>query len=183
MELKQFAESRNISLTKVKKLCNEILGTVPASLTEEQITQLDTHLLAAAKALTPVLEENTESAIAPLESGEIQPTQPTEIDQKVINIIGVKELKTNLLLYLQQAKSRLQVEKFKAESLIFQAEQRFYSDLANHQKTAQDESLRRMEFNSNIWNSSGIKQLKPEGDSEDLDLHNELLDLMESFGI
>lgn len=183
MELKQFAESRSITLTKVKKLCNEILGTVPASLTEEQITQLDTHLLSAAKALNPALEENTESAIAPLESAGIQPNEPTEIDQKVINIIGVKELKTNLLLYLQQAKSRLQVEKFKAESLIFQAEQRFYSDLANHQKTTQDDSLRRMTLNSNVWNSSGMKQLKPEEDSEELDLHNELLELMESFGI
>lgn len=122
-------------------------------------------------------------AIAPSESGEIEITQPTEIDQKVIEIIGVKELKNNLLLYLQQAKERLQVEKFKAESLIFQAEQRFYSDLAKHQKTTQDDSLRRMQLNSQIWNSEGLKQLTPGEDSEDLSLHNELLKLMESFGI
>lgn len=183
MELKQFAESRSTTLTKIKKLCSEIIGTVPASLTEEQIIQLDVHLLSAAKALNPAPERNTESAIAPIDSAEMQRSEPTEIDQKVIEIIGVKELKSNLLLYLQQAKSRLKVEKFKAESLIFQAEQRFYSDLANHQKTTQDDSLRRMTLNSNVWNSEGLKQLKPGEDSEELNLHSELLELMESFGI
>ncbi|QFS52887.1 hypothetical protein [Nostoc sphaeroides] len=183
MILKQFADSRSITLTKLKKLCSELLGTVPALLTKDQIAKLDAHLLSAAKALNPVIEGNSESAIAPLESADIQQTEPTEIDQKVIEIIGVRELKANLLLYLQQAKSRLQVEKFKAESLIFQAEQRFYSDLANHQKTTQDDSLRRMELNSNLWHSEGLKQLSAGTESEDLNLHNELLELMESFGI
>lgn len=177
MILKQFAESRSITLTKVKKLCAEVLGTVPALLTKEQINKLDAHLLSAAKSLEPA------HAIAPSEVGEIELTQSSEIDQKIIEIIGVKELKNNLLLYLQQAKERLQVEKFKAESLIFQAEQRFYNDLANHQKTTQDDSLRRMKLNSNVWNSEGLKQLAPGENSEDLSLHNELLELMESFGI
>ena len=183
MILKQFAESRSITLTKLKKLCAEILGTVPALLTKEQINQLDVHLLSAAKSLQPAQEEEKMQAIAPSEIGEIELSEPTEIDQKVIEIIGVKELKNNLFLYLQQAKSRLKTEKFKAESLIFQAEQRFYSDLANHQKTTQDDSLRRMKLNSNVWNSEGLKQLTPGEDSEDLTLHNELLELMESFGI
>lgn len=183
MILKQFAESRSITLTKLKKLCAEILGAVPALLTKEQINQLDVHLLSAAKSLQPAQEEEKINAIAPSESREIELSQPSEIDQKVIEIIGVKELKNNLLLYLQQAKSRLQVEKFKAESLIFQTEQRFYSDLANHQKTTQDDSLRRMTLNSNVWNSEGLKQLTPGEDSEDLSLHSELLELMESFGI
>ena len=183
MILKQFAESRSITLTKVKKLCAEILGTVPALLTKEQINKLDAHLLSAARALEPAQEEDKMHAFAPSESGELQLSEPSEIDQKVIEIIGVKELKNNLLLYLQQAKERLKVEKFKAESLIFQAEQRFYSDLANHQKTTQDDSLRRMKLNSNIWNSEGLKQLNSGEDSEDLSLHGELLELMESFGI
>lgn len=183
MILKQFADSRSITLTKLKKLCAEVLGTVPALLTKQQIEQLDLHLLSAAKSLQPAQEEEKINAIAPSESGEIERIEPSEIDQKVIEIIGIKELKNNLLLYLQRAKSRLKTEKFKADSLIFQAEQKFYSDLANHQKTEQDESLRRMRLNSQIWNSEGLKQLAPGEDSEDLSLHNELLELMESFGI
>lgn len=183
MNLKQFAESRNIQLTKLKKLCNEILGTIPASLTDEQIVQIDAHLLSAAKALNPSTEEDTAGAIAPLGNTGIEQQPPTEIDQKVIDIIGVKELKENLLLYLKKAKERLELEKFKAESLIFQAEQHYYNDLANHQNKAQNESLQRMQRNTDVWHSEGLKNLRSTDNSEELDLHNELLELMESFGL
>lgn len=183
MILKQFAESRNITLPKLKKLCNEVLGVVPALLTKDQINKLDEYLLSAAKALKPSTDENIGSAIAPLESAEIEETTPTEVDQKVIEIIGVKELKENLVLYLRKAKERLELEKFKAESVIFQAEQRYYADLANHQQKTQNESLSRMQRNTAVWNSGELKQLSPSDNQNDIDLHNELLELMESFGL
>lgn len=181
MNLKQFAESRNLQLTKLKKLCNEILGNIPASLTDEQIAKIDAHLLSAVKALNT--EEDTAGAIAPVDSASIEQQSPTEVDQKVIEIVGIKELKENLLLYLKKAKERLELEKFKAESLIFQAEQHYYNDLANHQKKAQNESLQRMQRNTDVWHSEGIKNLRPTDNSEELDLHNELLQLMETFGL
>jgi len=44
MELTQFSESRSLSLAKVKKLCTDLFGNIPATLSDEQISQLDTKL-------------------------------------------------------------------------------------------------------------------------------------------
>ena len=180
MKLKEFAESKNISLTKAKKLCNEILNTIPSSLTEDQISLLDAHLMSAAKALNSSTEEKIdekESLIAP--SG-LTTHSPTEIDQKVINIVGIRTLKELLIQYLSAAKSQLEAEKFKADSLVFQAEQTFYNDLANYQKNAHQESLNRMAKTSQIWNSEGLKN---DDNEDELDLNKELFELMESFGL
>lgn len=89
MDIKEYAQSRNLKTLKVaKKLCVEILGSIPEFLTEQQLQALDAHLLASTQALLPQTEN-------------VNLEVPEESVDKVIEIVGVSTLKKNFTLYQQ----------------------------------------------------------------------------------
>lgn len=106
MTLQQFAELRKLSVTKLKKICKNILGSTPENLTDEQIQALDAHLSASAQALLPQSEIPEEIATT------IETIPEKSIDQ-VIEVVGVSILKKNASLYrnlLQETLSRTLLE-------------------------------------------------------------------------
>jgi hypothetical protein len=183
VNIKSFAQQHNLTIKKVREVCEEVFQTIPTELTEEQVKELTEVIYNAAQSVAlPQSEETTET------TGELTTTQPTNLqetseqNQRIIEIIGVKVLQKNLLLYLQNVKASLAREKFKAESLTFQAEQYFYTELSRHQQSTQNESLARMERNGNIWNSQNIQAMTA-NDSEESELLESLAALMTEMAL
>ena len=163
MNIKNYAASHKLTIAKTRDLCNSILGEIPPELNDDQIVKLDRALSVAA---------------ASLPGCEIQLHNPGDIEQaaQVIEIVGVKVLQKNLLLYLQTLKSELATQKFKIDSLVFQTEQSFYNQLANYQSQEQNNSLGRINRNSNLWS------LETVSDSDDFDgLLASIQELMKEF--
>lgn len=180
MNIKSFAQQHNLTIKKIREVCEEVFQTIPTELTEEQVKELTEVIYNAAQSVAlPQSEETT---------GELTTTQPTNLqetseqNQRIIEIIGVKVLQKNLLLYLQNVKASLAREKFKAESLTFQTEQYFYTELSRYQQSTQNESLARMERNGNIWNSQNI-QVMTANDSEESELLESLAALMTEMAL
>jgi hypothetical protein len=178
MTLKDFAKSRDLTLPKLKNLCQELLGTVPEELTETDVETLDTGLATASQSLLPTVEQDTRlTKHSPL-------TETPETVERVKEIIGVKTLQKNLLLYLQLVKTALQAKKFEQDSLAFQMEQAFYGDLASYQKLTFQDSLSRMDQASSMTDWHAIRNLTPNpDDADDCSLQAEIVALMDTLGL
>ncbi|MCC5624056.1 hypothetical protein [Nostoc sp. CHAB 5715] len=178
MTLKDFAKSRDLTLPKLKNLCQELLGTVPEELTELDIEKLDTGLATASQSLLPAGEQDTSlTKHSPL-------TETPDTVERVTEIVGVKTLQKNLLLYLQLVKTALQGKKFEQDSLAFQMEQAFYGDLASYQKLTFQDSLGRMNKASSMTHWDAIRSLTPNpDDAEDCSLQAEIIALMDTLGL
>lgn len=148
MNLKEFASSRNMSQSKVRQLSKEVLGTVPASFTPEDIKKLDNALGGA----TVNFLESTQTY---LEGGEEEIQQITsdlslhepeklETTQRVKEIIGEELLKKNILLYLSFLKQSLEEDKYKLECAAFQVEQSYYNKLQHYQHSLYEDGKRRV---------------------------------------
>lgn len=168
MNIKNYAASHKLTIAKTRDLCNQVLGEIPADLTDGHIIKLDRALSNAAASLP--------------ESG-IQLVEPQAIAQaqQVTEILGVKVLQKNLLLYLQTLKSQLQAEKFKVDSFLFQTEQSFYNQLGGYQVQEQNNTLVRINRNSNLWALESVNSAGVNGDSEELDLLTNIEELMKEF--
>jgi hypothetical protein len=173
VNIKNYAASHDLTIKKTRELCTEVLGSVPADLVDADIVKLDRALASAANSLA--LTDSTDfQAIAS--------SQPSQVDHAVVEIVGVKVLQKNLLLYLQTAKRHLETEKFNIDSLSFQVEQKFYSELSAYQQSTNNSSLARMQRNANIWSSQGVRSLSG-NDSEESELLESLENLMSEFAL
>ncbi len=173
MNIKNYAASHDLTIKKTRELCTEILGNIPTDLVDADIVKLDRALASAANSLA--LTDSTDfQAIAS--------SQPSQVDHAVVEIVGVKVLQKNLLLYLQTAKRHLETEKFNIDSLSFQVEQKFYSELSAYQQSTNNSSLARMQRNANIWSSQGVRSLSG-NDSEESELLESLENLMSEFAL
>lgn len=167
MNVKTYAQDRQLPQSKVRGLAKELFGSVPTTFNDEQVKQLDSSLVKATLALT----SSTDSQI------------PAELvadahTPQVIEIVGVKEIQKNLLQFLQLLKRQYEADKFKAETLVFQSEQAFYNKLAGHQMAIQSESAARITRNSQLWQQQGIQSITPV-DQEESDMLAQINELME----
>lgn len=176
MNIKEFANSRNITQTKTRELIKEVLNPdeMPKDLTDEQVAKLDQELGKAVATLPSASNELAKSDLA-----DISPSPHTS---QVIEILGIQNLKENLVLFLRNASAALSADKSRAETLAFQMEQRYYNDLANHQITSQQETLGRINRNSLIFSSEGFKTLQA-GETLNNELDQELEQLLGAFGL
>lgn len=168
MNIKNYAASHKLTIAKTRDLCGSVLGEIPADLTDDHIIKLDRALSVGVAALP-------ESGIQLSEAKDIQQAQ------EVINIVGVKVLQKNLLLYLQTLKAELATEKFKVDSLLFQTEQSFYNRLGQYQIQEQNNTLSRINRNSNLWSLESINSADVNGDNEELQLLSNIEELMKEF--
>ena len=94
MELKAYSESRNYSVPDVKRICKTVFGSIPKTLTDEQITALDVELNKASEAV---------AALKPSENNnQIATTTPDTITRQVIDIVGAESLTKNMHLIRKQ---------------------------------------------------------------------------------
>lgn len=173
MNIKNYAASHDLTIKKTRELCTEILGNIPTDLVDADIVKLDRALASAANSL---------AFADSVDSQAIASSQPSQVDHAVVEIVGVEVLQKNLLLYLQSAKRYLETEKFNIDSLSFQVEQKFYSELSAYQQSTNNSSLARMQRNANIWSSQGVRSLSG-NDSEESELLESLENLMSEFAL
>lgn len=176
MNIKNYAASHDLTIKKTRELCIEVLGNVPTDLVDADIVKLDQALASAASSLAFISTDSTDSQA-------LVTSQPSQVDHAVVEIVGVKVLQKNSIFYLQTAKRHLATEKFNIDSLSFQVEQKFYSELSAYQQSTNNSSLARMQRNANIWSSQGIKSINSSDDSEELQLLESLESLMAEFAI
>lgn len=172
---KDCASRLKISMNKLGDLSREILEEFPSEFTEEQITKLGNALARAGNLLNP---DNSSLTIS-----ESQSLAPDSHTGNVIKIVGVQNIQKNLLLYLQQAKKQLELDKFKSDTLVFQVEQKYYDELGRYAQEQQLESMGRMTRNTNAWQSSSLDAIDKSGEVLDDDLTKELSDYMAYFGV
>lgn len=93
MNLKNYAELRSLTLTKVKALCKQVFDKVPSDdLTDEQVAALDSAL---AQASRQHLSDDEKLALPETKALSAQE------QSKVIEIVGLETLKRNALIYQQ----------------------------------------------------------------------------------
>lgn len=168
VNIKNYAASHRLTVAKTRDLCTAVLGEIPADLTDDHIIKLDRALSVGA---------------ASLPESSIQLHEPRDIEQarQVVEIVGVKVLQKNLLLFLQTLKAELAAEKFKIDSLLFQTEQSFYNQLGQYQVQEQNNTLARINRNSNLWSLESIDSADVNGDSDELEMLTSIQDLMKEF--
>jgi hypothetical protein len=183
MNLQQFSQSRNLKLKQVRELCRELLPEVPEDLSDEQIAILDKALLSAGQSLAlPSSEDKEIQAIAPINEGEaISNVQ----NDRVIQIVGSVALQENLKNYLQNLKKSYLAQQFEIDSLVFNVEQNFYTNLGNFQKQAHSESVNRVNRNSEIFTRRGLEGAITNNNNADqgTDLLVEIGELMDFFNV
>jgi hypothetical protein len=202
MTIKQFASTRNLSQVKVKKLCSELLGTIPVELSDDDVQKLDMALANAAQSLAlpqgeepqeqpqgevlAVVEEvKNDELVAVNESSQLAEIPQETDNQKVIRVVGSSTLKENLKHYLTTLKKHYLDNQFELDSFQFQLEQQFYNKLANHQQVTQNESSARIQRNAQLWSRRGVEILKssPDKEPEEDELLADISDLMDFFEV
>lgn len=168
MNIKNYAQSHKLTISKARDLCMTVLGGIPIDLSDDHIVKLDRALSVGA---------------ASLPESSIQLHEPKDIEQarQVVEVVGVKILQKNLLLYLQTLKAELSAEKFKIDTLLFQTEQSFYNQLGEYQSQQQNNTLARINRNSNLWRLETITSADVNGDSDELEMLNSIEQLMREF--
>jgi len=182
MNLQQFAKSRNLKLKQVKDLALEIIKEVPEDLSDEQIAILDKALLNAGQSLALPPVEDKIQAIAPINGSEaISNTQ----NDRVVQIVGKTVLQENLKNYLENLKKSYLSQQFEIDSLVFNVEQNFYSNLGNFQKQVHSESVNRVNKNSEIFTRRGVQESIADNNNPDngTDLLVEIGELMDFFNV
>jgi len=183
MNLQQFAKARNLKIKQVRDLCLELLPEIPELLTDEDIAILDKALLSAGQSLAlPSSEDKEIQAIAPINEGEAISNNQND---RVVQIVGSVVLKENLKNYLENLKKSYLAQQFEIDSLIFNVEQNFYSNLGNFQKQMHSESVNRVGKNSEIFTRRGIQESIVNNNNPDhgTDLLLEIGELMDFFNV
>jgi hypothetical protein len=183
MNLQQFSQSRNLKLKQVRDLALEIIKEVPETLTDEQIGTLDKALLNAGQSLAlPPIEDKEIQAIAPINGSEAIINSQND---RVVQIVGKIALQENLKNYLDNLKKSYLAQQFEIDSLVFNVEQNFYSNLGNFQKQAHSESVNRVNKNSELFTRRGVQDLITNNNNPDqgTDLLIEIGELMDFFNV
>jgi hypothetical protein len=183
MNLQQFAKSRNLKLKQVRDLALEIIKEVPELLNDEQIGTLDKALLNAGQSLALSASEDKEiQAIAPINENEAISNSQND---RVVQIVGSVALQENLKNYLQNLKKSYLAQQFEIDSLVFNAEQNFYSNLGNFQRQVHSESINRVSRNSDLFTRRGVQESTTNNNNPDngTDLLVEIGELMDFFNV
>lgn len=183
MNLQQFAKSRNLKISQVKELCRELLLEVPEMLTDEDMAILDKALLAASQSLAlPPSEDKEVQAIAPVNQGEAISNNQNE---RVAQIVGKVVLQENLKNYLENLKKSYLAQQFEIDSLVFNVEQNFYSNLGNFQKQLHSESVNRVNKNSELFTRRGVQEAinVNNNNSNEGELLTGIGELLDFFGV
>jgi hypothetical protein len=183
MNLQQFSQSRNLKLKQVRELCRELLPEIPELLTDEDMAILDKALLSAGQSLALPSSENKEiEAIAPINEGEAIINSQND---RVVQIVGSVALQENLKNYLDNLKKSYLAQQFEIDSLIFNVEQNFYSNLGNFQKQTHSESVNRINKNSELFTRRGVQESVANNNNPDqgTDLLVEIGELMDFFNV
>jgi hypothetical protein len=172
MTLQQFAKLRKLRISQLKELAIELFGTIPEEFTEKQIADLDNAIARASASLLPAQSEDL-----------ILSTDPNESNERIVKIVGEKLIKENLQLYLRNAKKHYLAQQFEIDTLHFQIEQGFYSNLSSYQQKSQSESIGRMNRNSQSFTRQGIESFKADSNLEqsESDVLNDISELMDFF--
>jgi hypothetical protein len=103
----------------------------------------------------------------------------------VVQIVGTVALQENLKNYLQNLKKSYLAQQFEIDSLIFNVEQNFYSNLGNFQKQSHSESVNRVNKNSELFTRRGVKDSIANNNNPDqgTDLLVEIGELMDFFNV
>lgn len=183
MNLQQFAKARNLKIKQVKDLCLELLPEIPELLTDEQISTLDKALLAASQSLALPQSENKEiEAIAPINESEAISNSQNE---RVTQIVGKVALQENLRKYLENMKVSYLANQFDIDSLVFNVEQNFYSNLGNFQRKVHSESINRVNKNTEIFTRRAVQESIDNSNSnpDEGELLTGIGELMDFFGV
>ena len=183
MNLQQFAKARNLKIKQVKDLCLELLPEIPEVLTDDQISTLDKALLAASQSLAlPQSEDKESEAIAPINESEAISNSQNE---RVTQIVGKVALQENLKNYLENLKKSYLAQQFEIDSLVFNVEQNFYSNLGNFQKQLHSESINRVNKNSELFTRRGLESAIVNNNNSDNEgeLLTGISELMDFFGV
>jgi hypothetical protein len=169
MTIKDLSDSLDIPQSRLKKLCLEILGCIPAELSGNDEQKIREAIAATTKALAA-----GDDSIVPA-----SPDTLTQSQARVSDILGESIVRRLIGEYLAGLKAEYQAQKFQLDSLQFELEQRFYSQLSTYQKSTQNESLTRIKRNSDYFSLEGLRSL-PSNDSDD-DLMTEVSAFLECF--
>lgn len=183
MTLKIFAQQRNLKIKQLRELCQELFGTIPEILTDDNIEAIDKALATASQSLAlPPSSEDTATELTTTNQGSSIDNSQNE---RVVRIVGSSVLKQNLQLYLQNLKKHYLAQQFEIDSLQFQVEQGFYTNLATYQQTTQSESIQRINKNSQLFTRQGIETLKTDSNTlnEDIEILGDIGDLMDFFSV
>lgn len=183
MTLQQFAKQRNLKIKQLRELCQELFENIPETLSPENMEALDKALATASQSLT--LPPSSENIATELTTTNQESNIDNSQNEKVIRIVGISVLKQNLQLYLQNLKKHYLAQQFEIDSLQFQIEQGFYSNLASYQQNTQSESIQRINKNSQLFTRQGIEALKTDSNApnEDVEILGDIGDLMDFFSV
>ena len=170
MTIKDLSDDLNIPQSRLKKLCLEILGCIPADLSQDDEARIRQAIATTTKALAA----SGDDSIVPTSDTPLTPSQT-----RVSEILGESVVKRLIKTYLAGLQAEYKAQKFQIDSIQFELEQRFYHQLSGYQELTQNESISRIKRNSNYFSLEGLKAL-PANDSED-DLMTEISSFMETF--
>jgi hypothetical protein len=169
MTIKDLSDELNIPQSRLKRLAVEVLGCIPAELSGDDEARIRQAIAATTKALAASGDDSIVPASDTL----------TASQARVSEILGESIVRRLIKSYLAELKAEYQSQKFQIDSIQFELEQRFYSQLGNYQQTTQNESISRIKRNSNYFSLEGLKAL-PANDSDD-DLMTEINSFLECF--
>jgi hypothetical protein len=171
--IKDLADSLDIPQSRLKKLALELLGCIPAELSADDEAQIRSAIAQTTKALAA--SQGDDSPIVPASSTDTL----TPAQSRVAEVLGESVVKRLIKAYLAELQAEYQAQKFSIDTLQFELEQRFYSQLSSYQESTQNESINRIKRNSNYFSLEGLKAL-PANDSDD-DLLTEINSFLECF--
>jgi hypothetical protein len=172
MTIKDLSESLGISQSKIKKIALDLLGCIPAELSGEDESKIRMAIASTTQALAAATEATNEMVKA-------SPQQLSESHARVSEILGESVIKRLVGEYLAELQAEFKAQKFQLDTLQFEIEQKFYSQLSGYQQTTQNESLARIRKNSNYFSLESLQSL-PEASSDD-DLLEQIASFMEVF--
>lgn len=180
MNSKQYAKERKLTLKQFNDLAKLILGTVPASLDEEQIANLDAALAQAAEQVNrlpesvsteePDLRETAEAA--PLVTADSKDIAASGTATQVIALLGEDMLRRNIAIFLTHHIRSLQQIQETHKVILGKFEQQVYSETA--------ETFARMTRNMQSSLSDIDKITHPQS-PEDEQLYHDYLQLVDEF--
>ena len=162
MTIKDLSDDLNIPQSRLKKLCLEVIGCIPADLSQDDEARIRQAIADTTKALA-----SGDDSIVPASQS------------RVAEVLGESIVRRLITEYLASLKAEYQAQKFQLDTLQFELEQRFYSQLSTYQKSTQNESLTRIKRNSDYFSLEGLKSM-PTNDCED-DLLTEIASFLETF--
>ena len=171
MTIKDLSDLLGIPQSRLKKLCLEILNCIPADLSGDDEARIRSAIATTTQALASATESTSNIVTA---SDNLTPTQ-----SKVAEALGESVIRRLISDYLKALTDEYKSQKFQIDSIQFEAEQRFYSQLSGYQQLTQNESLARIQRNSNYFTLEGLKSLPC--DISDDDLLSQISSFMECF--